>query len=627
MPILLKNVLDDAKSQLIEIQSLSSDSFQEQAILANKKLQLNKLITTLQDNPNNAYDSLETLLEEHWEQVKGKALSYTSRPTDALTLLLCDVATLLSQDPMNKENKAPIEYLMPGVSIERLDDEANPLIEWSLAHILKTHITSDSAKALICVASLPELIELKPEDRINPYYDYSIMGDEEAHISEEEMRRLIGHSTQSKDFIEAYHSYQLLCDSQNHLLANLNRLCKLLHIHSAYGGGLGRQENAAGGAYPAIISFFEYYDTLSKESKALIPEGVKEELDKILNFGSDKAKNINATEQVETCVADRRTALKKQMEGHEDALEHIGFQDEEGQKLIKKREKALNNQKEELITQVAKDDYKEGMDGLGFTKQLLDKLKVRITINSLQDLQHFMASSEREIAAFLADDEIKQQVQTQLNSLETLIVFLHDTSVDKIPLLIDACNNLLESSKDIFALLTTFTGVQFEAVCSAANWSDKVKSAFDFSQLLTGLDPPQRTLVLKSMKDKLGDIIKSGSDFRSVLRHLTPEQCQEVCKAVKDKLGDIIKSGSDFKGVLKNLTLEQRTAVYEAMKDKLGDIIKSGSDFKDVLDNLTLEQRTAVYEAMKDKLGDIIKSGSDFGRTGEPYPRAAHSSV
>lgn len=210
------NLINRARKLKNEIRHLTSDSFKEQAILKYQHQLLNKLITALTSR-NTPLRSTEQTLKDNWQQIRGTVLTYTARPADDLTILLCEVADFLSENQRTKEKKYPIQYLMPGVGIERLDNETNPLTTWPLTQILKTHITSNSAHTLIPVARLPELLETTPNQRFNHYFDYASMTGEDALISAHEMKRLIEHSTQTKDFYDKLQNYQLLCNEQGNL--------------------------------------------------------------------------------------------------------------------------------------------------------------------------------------------------------------------------------------------------------------------------------------------------------------------------------------------------------------------------------------------------------------------------
>jgi hypothetical protein len=156
----------------------------------------------------------------------------------------------------------------------------------------------------------------------------------------------------------------------------------------------------------------------------------------------------------------------------------------------------------------------------------------------------------------------------------------------------------------------TQRGVVFEAIKDQL--PQLIKTASDFSSIISGLNKAQLDAILEVLKDKLPQLIKTADDFTSVMRWLDKTQCGVVFEAIKDQLPQLIKTASDFSDAIRFLNEAQRGVVFEAIKDQLPQLIKTASDFSDAIRFLNEAQRGVVFEAIKDRLSMVIKSAEDF---------------
>ncbi len=201
--------------------------------------------------------SLESFLAECWSLVQGTALCYTALPNEPITLVLARVAEWVGETL----GKPPLSCLMPGVMLENLRDEYPDLNNvTSIQPILNTHVygvakENDHTPYLLPVKLLTELSLLGP----NPQF-YHPYAEEYLYLTDDVMQRLFNHSTLTRALNDTYQTYHQVVSDDSNLLGQLTQLVKQLAINSV--NGLGQETNAAGGAYPAIIAFMNYYTQL-----------------------------------------------------------------------------------------------------------------------------------------------------------------------------------------------------------------------------------------------------------------------------------------------------------------------------------------------------------------------------
>ena len=583
---------------------------------------------------NEGIDALKLVLNDNWRLVNGTALSPTAIPEADITKLFCDVAEFVA-DEYNKTNPvriAAIQLLMPSITVESirpdLFDDASKVIGEGylnltvrpLREILKTHILGREGQFLLPVKLLTELsLNLKIEALMNPYVPEDAMTQDIYYaITSEEYARLVAHSPLTQAVGEAHQQYQRIANDNSNLLGQLNELCVKLAVNDAR-GGLGSEENAGTGAYAPIIIFNDYYDKLTVAQKNSLPKPLIQEIEKLLTVASNPEANINATENLETCIFMRRQKLQAAAQGNEAILEGISISGSQRESLISASIALFHKTKEELTRHLASSSYQYGRDNLGLNCQLLESLGLKFNLVSLEDLNIFKVLSADEMIELLQDDELGIQLITQIHSLENLVILIMELSSEKATAILSGSkrailNLLVRTSQDLSALLISLEPERCAVVIDAmkSELPNIIKTGDDFRSILNHLTYEQSIVVFDSMKSELPNIIKTSHAFRDVLNNLTPEQRTVVIDAMKSELPRLIKTGDDFIGVVNNLTPEQCTVVYDAMKSELPNIIKMSEDFEFVLCCLSPEQRTAVLDVMKSELPKIIKTGIDF---------------
>ena len=213
-------------------------------------------------------DKLTLFLKENWVLINGNLLSYTALPNSDVTDLLVVIAVNIAQDKKSRDKRlSAIQLLMPTVSLESLKPESytsfDTIIDYlQIKEILQTHVLGYKGLYLLPIKLLTELNLSVERNRLyNPYFDCFVPHPPETvTVNSEEFSRLVGHDSLTQALVDQKQAYESLTSDTSSLLGQLRQLIRNLEIHSA--SGLGEETNASGGAYPAIISFMNYFAQL-----------------------------------------------------------------------------------------------------------------------------------------------------------------------------------------------------------------------------------------------------------------------------------------------------------------------------------------------------------------------------
>jgi hypothetical protein len=543
-----------------------------------------------------------------------------------------------------------LSILMPDVFQESISDTYQDLNEIPIKDLLKTHVLSSDGRYLYPVSLILET-ELMDERRnalpFNPYYDFMDVDTSHAEIDSATYQRIQMHSSLTEAIIDTQQQYQKFSSNENTLLGQLTRLVQQLGINAV--GGLGEETNAGAGAYPAIISFSEYYGTLPDEEKAKLTEKLKEEIDLLLNLSSDSESNLNATKNVATCLATRRTEMLTAMDGHGELLGNISVGEEKSGKLMNDLETQFKEAKDALKGAISDTATYKGRDALGITGTLLDRLKVPIEIKSVAELNWIVrGSSISALGDVLQRDDVKMQVMQQLSSIETfppetlpfldsLAIFIMETPGDKVPVFLDSLQAeimpFITSPTDLGTFLSTLDVEKIKITVNSLNllkkdlpkilqsgesWGTVMKflppeQGTVFLEAMKYLSDDQRSLFLETMEKHLPKIIKSGADFSGVMDGLSDEQRPAFLDIMEEHLPKITKSRQDFGNIMQSLSPKKSAVFLETMEKHLPKIIKSGADFSGAMKSLSDEQRPAFLAVMEKHLSKITKTRKDFG--------------
>jgi hypothetical protein len=614
-------------------------NFQFKVLKAYSTQVTSKLLTILNGDPSRLLPDLETFLNENWELVKHSPLTYTALPNHEITTLLIDVAKFLvdkKKELSPTESFSVLTALMKGITVDsaldREDAEGHRLYPdfdgtEDISYLLKTHILDQSGAALLPIRLLTELdITTESEAIINPYYDYHQEETMEPYLRPGEKERLYTHSSLTKDIIDAKKNYELILNDKSNLLGHLRQLCTLLTFNSKY--GVGTETNAGMGTYNAILAFNSYYQVLSGDEKARIPADLKLEIELLINLASNPAANRNATETIETCIATRRGALERTMRGNEEILSGIGLTaDETRAALLREAQELFAGAKQTLITALNTKTYLGGQDVHGVTQALLRTLNIKFSISSQTDLETIKTLMPTEITALMADETIKQQFLNKIGNIENLVIFAIETSPDKLKALFQSIGPILVAQKinhprDLLALLISLNHERIEVIVEALQ--DNIAAMLSIhiiggmmtlhiiGGMMTFFDPEQCEAFLSGMKKSLPTLIKTADDFTTLLSSFPHEQRTNGFLIIKDSLLTIIKSGADIDSIFSQLLPEESAIVFPIIQPHLSLIIKTATDLNNALHYCTSEQRAAIITSLHDVIPSLIKTGTDF---------------
>ncbi len=629
--------------------SLQAPYFLRDKALLAYSLSLSSIIIAAIDSPSPVAQLLG-ILSVNWSLVNGTALSPTSIPNAAITHLLCYVAENLADEIninraiVNEINKkhpeyqvfpiAAIELLMPTIkgSIRpNVPDEATTcrypnLSDTPLVDTIRTHILGREGRFLLPVKLLTNLDPSQDFPLRNPYvpdpnadettteFDVSLY-----YVNDEERARLIQHSTLTQAIDDAHQQYVLIANDQSTLLGQLRQLCKKLAINDAHGGE-GSQQDAGTGAYAPILNFMNYYqEGLDDAARAIIPVRLKSEIKTLLEVASDPTKNIDATQNLQTCIGTRGERILEAMAGHEILLNSIGVGELQREEFLVKTKSYLEQTREELTHALLSNAYEGGHDKLGLTCRLLESLQLTFTVSSVQDLEILKALNAPEMTELLRDPQLCTQVIHEMGSLENLVIFIMELSLEKIAAFFSVINQeqilkFICSPKDLGSLLMSITKEKCAVICHAIKREliGIIQSGVAFNNVLKHLNPEQRTVIYEEMKNEWPRMIKTSTDFNAVLHYLNEEERTSVVEVMKNELPNIIHTGDDFAYVLAYLSPEYRTMLHDRMKGEWSRLIQTINDIKGVLFYLSPSQCTGVIKCLKGKLIGIVETGDDF---------------
>ncbi|AWN75636.1 ankyrin repeat domain-containing protein [Legionella anisa] len=432
---------------------------------------------------------------------------------------------------------------------------------YDIATILSQYVLSADSSMLIPI----EVLLDNTEDPINPYStDYR-------KISSEEMYRLAAHSPESRALDETRKSLERLKSDKSNLLGHLTELIRQLRLNDA-SEGTGNEENAGTGAYPAIIRFSEYYQTLGKEEKAKIPDDLRNEIDLLLSLSSDSSQNMDATENLATCIATRRTNLEPLKEKYVALLSTIACSEQTMANLIQEKEQEVK-QAEHILRKSLEENKYQGLDALPITKALLERLNIQVTIKSLADLRAIMTLSPEEIKEVMYQEGGNEQLASVFNDIEELVVFIHETPIDKLE-----------------AFFTITSPHLMKKMCqdemdSELDETDRVSTLYG---ILSSLTPERFKLVFNVLKDTklsfwdLGEIVQLFYNDPQLLKILLEEFIPETerfavitqANESDETIIHLVAGNPDVLKFLLSLFIEEDKCLKEIMRgNKNGDTV------------------------------------------------------
>lgn len=580
-------------------------------------------------------DRLEAFLSAHWLLIRGTLVCYTALPNDDVTRLLCDLATALSEIKNNgrpaDQQVSAIELLMPTVMCEPVRDGFGDLRSSASLHaILTTHILGQDGLHLIPAVLFSEIsLSLVKDPLKNAYVHDTRQNEHQAYYLEpDEYQRLEQHSIWTQAIADTRRTCESLSHDKSHLLGQLNQLCLALYINST-DGGFGREDNAAGGAYPAIIHFMEYYKALDRHERDRIPPSVNQEIKTLFVLVTDIRINDNATKNMETCIATRRYCILRAMQGHEGLLHQIRQSNQRAPSVIQEAMVEFNRAKQALVNAT---DF-TGRDALPFQLKLLSQLGLSLNQLPWDDLTFFQMITPLEITSLCESAAVRANIAQHMRFIEHWVMFILNTSTDRVRSFLKGAGQellpLLRIPSYFSALIMSLDREKCQVVCDVFSNHLRaiIKNRFDFCEVLSPLGPEQRGLVFDVMQAQLPGMIRSISDWRAIHDFFVSDAVRwnTFCDVITTRLIGLIQSAKDLYEVTRCMNPELRTVFLDAAEIKLSSLYKKTNPGFAVLQNLSIKQRRVVYDTIQkqgfitiqsyDDLSNILKFMTTIQRT------------
>lgn len=573
-------------------------------------------------------EALAGFLRENWALVNGTALSLTALPQLDITVHLCAIAQFVAEhapapivDPDSDSPMPliPLTALMPSIAVESVSDHY-PEFDAStdIQEVLRTHILGHQGLYLIPVKILTE-VDLSPEPKVltNVYYDYKSDASR-PFVGPDEFARLVTHSALTRAVIDEKNNYDTLTGDTRNLLGQLRQLCRFLDFNSA--NGIGNETNAGGGAYSAIINFMEYYNQLPISEKERVPPGLRGEIDLLFTLVTDPTVNVNATENLTTCIASRQSGIIREMRGHEDDLSAIALDHSQAQAMIHEAEERFNAAKADLNRAISTHQYLEGKDTLGINPELLVAINTPLTVTVLGDLEIIQSLGVEEMGLFLANPALRVQIIDQITSIEVLIVFLAEMPPEKIKvflraMIVEVTAKFIQTAEDLSALIMILSPDKCKAVCEGLMdfLTNMVLPTQTFSTFIEHLEPDQIAAVLEAFRENRFAAIRSDSDFLELWPCLPENIKTEMFDAMRGRWNELVQSGATFRALTRALNEEQVREVYAIVHDRLmnPERMNTADDFLSLMEFIPVEERDAFFQAMLNKLSGMVVSLHD----------------
>ena len=584
---------------------------------------------------------LVDFLKDSWAIVAGTPLCYTATPEWGLTQLMLDLADFVSSPSLK-----PIEALMPGLKTISIHDDYPDLTDAtreSLNLILKTHTLSANKLYLLPLSLLSQL-NLPPENTLipNPYFDYQAAKNpaENGYLEPSDLLQFKNHSPRTEALFKAKEDYEKISRDQPSLLSQLQQLCANLSLNSNV--SLGKEDNAGAGAYSAILTFNDFYTQLPFNQKQKIPSALKTEVELLLNLSSNSTVNQNATKNIQTCIATRKSLLVSKIAGKEALLSSIGIDPSDHSLSIKTSQADFFTAKIALNQSLNLNKY-SGFSTYPLSLELLLHLQPNWCIRSMADIIVLSQFSVVQIEKLLKNHQFNQGLIKQLSTVGDLINLVTQcTHPEKLSLFFTLTKGniakLLPKTVNLAGLLSPLNDKQMTITLQLLIdlLMDEKNHAILLKNLLTHL-PTRRSLVLEAVQDFMTTFIQNIKDLIILLPELTPQQKTFVLDSIKVPLSQMSLDRSDLISLIRELTSTQlqlflpkvicnaqdllqiikgvdknyHTKILETCAKQIQNIIRNAEDAAHIMSALDQPQREMVFNQTKTRLPQLIKNIAD----------------
>lgn len=324
----------------------------------------------------------------------------------------------------------------------------------------------------------------------------------------------------------------------------------------------------------------------------------------------------------------------------------------------------------ELLKKQIENKSYSGKDSLGLTEELLNKLNIKLYINSPEDLEIILNSNTDEIAKLYRYKFVRQQILLQFENLNQLIKFASTASSDKLevilkPIASELLNNHLRLSRKFAQLLHALDEGRSKIIClifkerllqitNSCDYFYRIIKELESKSEYLELGFKQGTFFFDVIKSEFIERIQCDSDLGMLLEFADIQECGPICQQLKKERPEIFNEkfniGECFSylpvekckvvwselnalfphyinGVLnvkwiqqilakvknKNNMLEERgRIVYNDFKNDFTSILERSTNFMEVVGCLPLVFGSELYQSFESKLIEMIHEQNDL---------------
>ena len=360
------------------------------------------------------------------------------------------------------------------------------------------------------------------------------------------------------------------------------------------------------------------------DGKQPLPAVIRSEIDLLLELITNPALNINATENLATCIGTRREKLVTLMTGNDALLSDISLSTDSRSDLINQAQHDFETARTALLVALNTHQYTDGHDELGINLHLLEALKSPLAINSLEDLNTINCLSSEEISSVCQSPEIRQQIMTQLGSIENVVIFFMDCSLAQLRAFLTLMLNdlttgdrpLIGSATDLAALIISLVPEKCEIVVDVMH--DLIRTPEDLKLIFKFISAEQRVAVFDGIKTYSLQHIKTTVGLSSLFSILSPSEITLIFRQINNtpeygvNLFGTVEKMSSLLEDMYWLSEVKRTAMFAEVKNHIGMMIHSVQDVIIIFQSISQTEGAEVYEAIKERFHSMIKTSKDI---------------
>ncbi len=377
----------------------------------------------------------------------------------------------------------------------------------------------------------------------------------------------------------------------------------------------------------ATLSKMTGHDYLQENNR--LPKPLQQEINLLYELVINPTKNINATENIDTCIANRRIGLMAKMQGHEALLSQISLTGNHKQSLIDNAKDAFNHARQNLTTTLDT-TYHEGKDTLPLKMALFEAFNLTVRFQSEHDLPLLNGLSPDEINTLCREEAIQAQIQDLL-TLDNLIILCIELSQDQLKAFLavmaddTVVANVIETPARLAGLLINLNAEKFNIIVEALKehllTSGMIRNFNHVSGIIELLPAPQQKLVLDVFRDQFIQKKETSQGWESIVIKLNNHQDKdEFLQYVFDKLVAKVNSVEDFENIAMKVPFGCSIQLNQLNLQSITQLIQSVGDFYRLVKRLSENNKVEVYQHVKERLYELIQSSIQFDGINQLLP-------